>query len=133
MPKLSRWAIKCALIHFALGVATGGLMLAAKAGYGDLSLLSHRMVHIHLLLFGWLVQLIFGVGYWILPKFTKGPRHGKTGLAVAAVVVLNVGVLVGTAEPWVQVLGAAGWGLECTAAVLFALHSWPRVKGIDRS
>ena len=129
MPRLSRWAIKLALLHFAAGIALGGMMLAAKAGWGDLGLLGHRMVHVHMLLFGWVLQLVFGVAYWILPKFSDGPKRGTPALAVAAVVLLNIGVLCGTGEPWVPVLGAAGWGLEVTAAFLFALHGWPRIKG----
>ena len=129
MPTLSRWAIKLALIHFAGGIALGGIMLAAKAGWGDLGMLNHRAVHIHMLLFGWTIQLVYGVAYWILPKFSTGDRHGSSALAIAAVVAINLGALCGTAEPWVAVLGAVGWGLETLSAVLFALHGWPRIKG----
>jgi len=129
MPRLSRWAIKIGLIQFALGVVLGATMLAAKAGYGAVGLLSHRLVHVHMLLFGWLVQLVMGVGYWLFPTFLEGPKRGTPRLAAAAVITLNVGVVCGTAEPWVAPAGAAGWTLEAGAVAMFALHSWPRIKG----
>lgn len=128
MPRLSRWAIKIGLVHFALGLVLGAMMLAAKAGYGSVELLNHRLVHVHMLLFGWLVQLVIGVGYWLFPTFLEGPKRGTPRLAAAALVTLNVGVILGTAEPWVVSIGAAGWTLESLAVVMFAAHGWPRIK-----
>ncbi|MFB6262829.1 MAG: hypothetical protein ABEL76_04280 [Bradymonadaceae bacterium] len=131
MPRLSKWTIRAALVHFVLGITVGAWMLAAKAGFDEPSALGHRPVHIHFMLFGWLVQLVFGVGYWILPTF--GEQRGTTRLAAAAFVALNVGVILGTAAPWVPVLGATGWLLEVSAAALFAVHVWPRVKAFGAS
>lgn len=128
MPTLTRWAIKIGLVHFVLGIAIGTVMLAAKAGYGSMGILNHRPVHVHMLLFGWLVQLVIGMGYWLFPTFLSGPKRGTPRLAAASVLTLNVGVVLGTAEPWVVSLGAAGWMLESAAVVMFALHGWPRIK-----
>lgn len=132
MPTLSRWAIKLGLIHFVLGIVLGATMLAAKAGYGPITLLNHRLVHIHMLLFGWLVQLVIGVGYWLFPTFLSGPKRGTPRVAAASVVVLNVGVVIGTAAPWVPQMGALGWALESSAVALFAVHAWPRIKSSSR-
>jgi heme/copper-type cytochrome/quinol oxidase subunit 1 len=129
MPTLSQWTVKLSLVHFVLGIVLGATMLAAKAGFGDLGLLNHRATHIHLMFFGWLVQLVVGVGYWILPKFSDGPKRGTPRLAAASIVVLNVGAVCGTASPWVPLLGMTGWTLETIACGLFAAHVWPRIKG----
>lgn len=128
MPTLSRWAIKLALVHFTGGVLLGALMLAGKAGYWPIDILGHRLVHIHMLFFGWLVQLVFGVAYWLLPTFLSGDRRGRSGLAVASIVVVNLGAILGTGAPWVPILGGVGWGLETLACLLFVVHAWPRIK-----
>ena len=132
MPLLSRWAIKLALLHFVAGILLGAAMLVAKAGFVDYGLLSHRLIHIHLLLFGWLLQLVYGVGHWILPKFSSGDRYGSTRLAVAAVVALNAGVGFACLQTSGHLLGAVGWGFEFASALLFAVHAWPRVKSFGR-
>lgn len=131
MTRLSVWSIRLSLVHFALGIALGATMLVAKAGYMDVTMLKHRATHVHLMLFGWLIQLVIGVGYWILPKFSTGSKRGRTELAVASIVALNSGVVVGTFEPWSTWCGVAGWGLEFAAAALFAAHIWPRVRVVN--
>jgi hypothetical protein len=97
--------------------------------------------HIEFLLFGWTVQLILGVGFWILPRFSPGegrkPRRGREGLAWLAFFLLNLGALLAGLGPLAGVLGGAGFSstlsiagraAEAGAALAFAVHAWPRVK-----
>jgi len=131
VPRASKWTIRLSLIHFAAGILLGATMLLAKAGVGSVGLLNHRLTHVHMMLFGWLVQFVIGVAFWILPKFSEAPRRGNTTLVWASLLAINAGALLGTFEPWVPAMGAAGWGLEILACVLFSVHLWPRIKGFD--
>jgi len=128
MTRLSVWAIRLSLAHFAVGIVLGATMLAAKAGYGELTMLGHRSTHVHLMLFGWLIQFVMGVAYWILPTFSEGPKRGWRGPAVVGVVGINVGVVVGMFEPWSMTAAIVGWGVELAAVIAFGIHLWPRAR-----
>ena len=96
-------------------------------------------MHIEFLLVGWTMQLAMGVGFWILPRFIRGAARGDERLIWAAYALLNVGVLSAACAPlsgvgfgqWLRgpaVISAVGRAAELLAALLFALHAWPRVK-----
>lgn len=133
MPRLTIWAIRAALLYLALGFTFGGLLLFHKGV--PISPLLWRLLsaHIDFLLFGWTVQLVIGVAYWILPRFSREPRRGNVPLAWTAVVSLNIGVLLAglgpalAAPPSFAFLGRAA---EFGAAAAFAIHAWPRIKGL---
>lgn len=133
MPTLSVIAIRAALLQLALGFTFGALMLSQK-GIGWLPSAWRLLpAHIELLLLGWMAQLAIGVGYWILPRF--GGRRGNVRLAWAAVIALNVGVLLSASRPIFGLPPAAttiGRGLSAAAVIAFALHAWPRVKAPGR-
>jgi cbb3-type cytochrome oxidase subunit 1 len=130
MPRLSRWFLRSALAYLALGSTVGALLLADRgiplAPW--VSLL--RPLHVEFLLIGWMVQLALGVSFWILPRFRSGAERGKESLAWFSYGLLNAGVLGGSIG---QVIGMpaaalAGHASQALAAVLYALHAWPRVK-----
>jgi hypothetical protein len=129
MPRLSVWSIRAALSYLLLGFTFGALMLGHKGV--PLHPLVWRLLpaHIEFLFFGWTVQLVLGVAYWILPRFQT--ERNKSALAWSAFALLNLGVwLVGIAP----VVGAppsiyfGGRLAEMGAAIAFALHAWPRIK-----
>ena len=129
MPRLSVWAIRSALVYLALGVTCGALLLANKGV--SLSPLVWRLlpVHIEFLLMGWILQLIMGVGFWILPRFHSA--RGNVRAAWLAYVLLNMGVLLAGLGPTLgasQFVALLGRSAEAGAALAFALHAWPRVK-----
>ena len=87
-------------------------------------------VYIHLLVVGWITGMIFGVAYWMFPKFSKEQPRGVDGLAIATFALLHVGLLLRVvAEPpqagGLLVLSAASQWL---AGVGFIVNTWPRVK-----
>lgn len=95
-------------------------------------------VYFHLLMVGWVTQLIMGVALWLFPRAEGGPPGGGTPLAWAVYVALNVGLLArAVAEPLqAGAPGAAGaalllWSaaLQALAAVGFVISLWPRVRG----
>lgn len=131
MPRLSVLYLRAALLYLLAGFTLGGLLLANKGVPLHPAIWSWLPAHIEFLLLGWMVQLAFGVAYWILPRFGRGPRRGEVRLAWAALVLINLGILaVGLAGffPGWSWLAPAGRIAEGLAVLAFALHAWPRVK-----
>ncbi|HVQ47135.1 MAG TPA: hypothetical protein VMS62_09920 [Gemmatimonadales bacterium] len=130
MPRLSVWFLRLALLYLGLGFTLGAVMLAAPGLHLSATTLRLRPLHIELLLGGWMVQLAFGVAYWILPR-QRGAGRGNERLAWAALLLLNLGVLTagvgGVMEASGSVIGT-GRAAELLAAVAFAGHAWPRAR-----
>ncbi len=134
MPRLSRWLIRVAFLYLLLGFSLGALLLAHKGIPYAPWLWAWRPAHIEFLLMGWILQLTMGVAFWILPRFWQPPRRPNEGYAVAAFVLLNVGI-------WLVVIGTtfrAGSGtllggriVEAGAVLCFARHAWQRVVSRD--
>jgi hypothetical protein len=128
-----------ATVHLALGFSLGALTLIAKATGGGSPLWLLRETHIHLLLFGWLVQFAMGVALAIFPRLASGPPRGDPRAAWLVFGLLNAGVLSGAIQP----LAAAGWpaasgGLlviagvcDLAAAAVFARIMWARVRTVN--
>lgn len=131
MPRLSIWYIRTALLYLGIGFTLGALMLYQKGVPLSLAVWQLLPMHIEFLLIGWMGQLALGVGFWILPRFIRGPARGDEKIVWAAYGLLNLGVLSAGVGRW---LGAPtslvlfGRLAELLAALLFALHAWPRVK-----
>jgi len=135
MPTLTRWFIKTALVYFVIALLAG-LILASQAMF-DLRLLpaSFSPVYFHMLMVGWVTQLILGVVYWMFPKFTKEQPRGSETLGWAVYALLNVGlVLRFLIEPFNPAGTMWGWGLVASAflqwlaGLIFVANTWARVK-----
>ncbi|RVU48038.1 hypothetical protein EA187_00970 [Lujinxingia sediminis] len=132
MAPLSIHALRLAILHLVVGLSAGALLLANKgptilplAGLGSTELLR---IHHHTLLFGWTVQLVMGVAYWILPTFGARTERGSERAMLVALIALNLGVVLAVAG-----LRLEGWGLQAIAALSFGVHAWPRVKAFGES
>ena len=137
MPTLTRFFVKTSLIYLVAGM----LIAAANASQSLLDwpplLVALRPVYIHFLIVGWCAQMIFGVMYWMFPKFTKEKPRGSERLGWSAYILLNTGLLLrAIGEPLLAVEPTmnAGWLLllsaifQCTAAWCVMVNTWPRVK-----
>ena len=141
MPPTSMWIVRLAFVYLVAGTTIGGIILAGKGIALPSAIWLLRPFHIEFLLFGWMVQLAFGVATWILPRI---PARYSMRPVVAAAILLNAGIwMVGGAgvvpfEPvsagavaaatirmWMVVIGRL---LETGAFALFAYHIWPRVR-----
>lgn len=122
MPRLSVWAVRLALGYLLLGFTLGALMLANKGVPFAPWAWSLVSLHIEVLIFGFILQLAFGVAYWILPRHQGGYR-GSEGAAWAAVGLLNLGV-------WTAGLGGVlvGRVFEAAAGALILYLVWTRVR-----
>lgn len=129
MPRLSVWMIRTAIVALISGFAIGGMLLSYRGWGSHPTLLRLRPLHVELLLLGWLVNLGFGVGFWILPRPGGGRREGET-VAWLGFLALNGGVIAaGLGQGWDQPsLALSGRVLECLAAMIFAVHLWRRAR-----
>lgn len=131
MPLVTRWHVKLSLIYLvaALGV---GIIQATDGGGGALF-----APYVHLLAVGWITQMIFGVAYWMFPRFSKERPRGSSELAMAAFFCLNVGLLlrvvaeplqVRHSTPMLGALLAVSAVTQWLAGIAFVINTWPRVK-----
>jgi hypothetical protein len=137
MPALTRWFIKSGLVYF-VGALLLGMALAMPAVFAVPSaVIVLGPVYFHFLMVGWLAQLIFGVVYWMFPRYSKEKPRGSESLGWATYGLLNIGLVLRTfGEPLHALQPAAGWGwvlalsavLQWLAGVAFVLNTWARVK-----
>jgi hypothetical protein len=106
MPTLTRWFIRTSLLFFILALVVGFWMALEHAARGA-SQDWLFPIYLHLLVFGWLTQLIFGVAYWMFPKLTLNRPHGSPFFG------------------WLLVVSAL---LQWLAGLAFVVNSWGRVK-----
>lgn len=130
MPALSRWMVRLAFVYLLFGGLLGGWMLISR-GFPDLAW-SWRwyLNHVEWMQMGWLLNLVFGVAYWIFPKFEGGKRPYKA-LAYLACVLLNTGILVYSLQvffPGTALFRLVGRSLEGLAMCAFLGHLFPRIK-----
>jgi hypothetical protein len=131
VPPLTVWCVRIALGYLGIGFTLGALMLGARGLALSPTLIHLRPLHMELLLVGWMVQLALAIGYWILPR-RAGVGRGHERLAWGALLLLNVGVLsvgLGSALAAPAFVLIAGRAAELLAALGFAAHAWPRVRG----
>lgn len=138
MPTISRTFIKAGLLYFVMAAAVGLLM--AINPYVNLisSAAALRPVFYHLLMVGWVTQLIIGVAVWMFPKFSKESPRGSDKLSWAVFYTLNLGLILRLIfEPLAALnpqMGDMALPLTLSAALqlasgwMFVLNVWPRVK-----
>jgi hypothetical protein len=137
MPLLTRWYLRSALIYLVVALLIG-LLLAVRPLLGlPPALANLRPVFFHLFVVGWITQLIFGVIYWMFPKYSSEAPYRSVKLAWTTFALLNLGLLArAIIEPTLAFVTAPIWGqllalsalLQLIAGVAFAVNSWSRVK-----
>ena len=130
MPKLSVWLVRASLIHMGIGFLFGALILHHKGI--PIYTWSWRLLnpHIELMIFGWTIQFIMGIAFWILPRFSGGQRYGKVVLGWWSLGLLNSGIVLTAAAAWfaVGLFSLVGRLSTLVAVFLFVILIWPRVK-----
>lgn len=137
MPILTRQFIKTGLIYFVFALFVGVLLAVQRLWQLPAYIATLTPIYFHAFMLGWVAQLIFGVIYWMFPKYSKEKPHGHEGLWQATYWLLNIGLVLRViSEPlntlqnqplwrWLLALSAI---LQWLAAVVFVLNTWPRVK-----
>ena len=136
MPLLTCWFVKTSLVYFVLALIAG-LLLAMGSVSNTLSIAGLFPIYIHLLVFGWLTQLIFGIVFWMFPKYSREKPRVSEPLGWATYGLLNLGLLLrAIGEPFNahQPNSVWGWALVASAALqwlagmAFIVNTWNRVK-----
>lgn len=128
MPQQCVILVRVALANLALGISMGSLLLAGKVLPMPPAIAALRPLHMELLMFGFMVQLAFGVALWILPRT---PVVRGENLSWLAGVLLNMGLwLVGLVGGTLSVpaAGAIGRLIELVAMLIFGYQIWPRIR-----
>lgn len=137
MPLLARAYIKAGLVHLAVALLLGVLVAAQPLLQWSPSVAALRPVFLHLLIVGWVTQLIIGVAYWMFPKQSKEQPRGSARLGWTVFALLNGGLILrAVGEPlftlqvgtFAGILLAVSAVLQVTAGWLFIANTWGRVK-----
>lgn len=129
MPPISQHLIRAALLHLLAGFTLGALLLANKVYLFWPWLWRWLPAHYEFLLVGWTLQLIMGVGFWILPRF--GSSRGDERLVWLAFIALNLGVLLVAFNHGLDgpvLITPIGHIAEFVAVLAFMINVWPRIK-----
>lgn len=123
--------LRASLVWLVAGVTLGAAMAIHPQW------VAYRTAHLHMLLLGFVMMMISGVAYHVLPRFAATPLY-STRLASIHVVVANVGLALfvagfglrahaNQAAPWFLGIGGA---LSATGAYLLVWNLW---KTLDRA
>jgi hypothetical protein len=134
VPPLTRWFVKSGLLYLLAGFLLAVLM--QWPGVREWAWLRAAWpTYLHLLVVGWLTQLIFGVAFWLFPKYSAERPRGSERLGWASFVLLNVGLLLRIAgEPRALMGGDAATLLTLSAVAqllagwAFVANTWPRIR-----
>ena len=134
MPPLTRWLVKAALCWLVAALVLGLAMQLPLAGHLPL-LRAAWPTYLHLLVVGWLTQLIFGVAFWLFPRYSADRPRGSDRLGWVSFVGLNLGLILRVLGEPRRGLGAEAGTLlllsaaaQLLAVLAFVLNTWPRVR-----
>lgn len=135
MPAVSRFMIKTAFIWMLFALVLGVIIYLPVENRYSVFLLP---VFYHSITLGWITQLIFGIAYWFLPKYSKEKPRGSEKIAWATYGTVNLGMLLRViGEPLVAINGGTALGREILFAsilflsvsgILFVINSWKRAE-----
>lgn len=137
MPPLSRYLIRAGMIYLVIVFLLAALTAARFVFDLPPWISAFQPVYTHLLVVGWITQLIFGVAYWMFPKNTRTQPRGSERLGWVMFFTLNTGLLLRViGEPWnATEPGSIAGHLLVISALLqwvavwgFVLNTWTRVK-----
>ena len=135
MPALTRWYLRAAMIHLGGALVLGILVQSPGLVTAHSVLAVMYPTLLHLLVVGWITQVIFGVAYWMFPRYSAQQPRGSERLGWITFGCLNAGVLLRVVGEPLHALGEATAGLLVASAFLqllagwtFVLNTWPRIR-----
>lgn len=131
MPKLSVWMVRASLIWMGIGFLFGSLILHHKGI--PIYPWTWRLLnlHIEIMIFGWIIQLVMGVAFQVLPRFSKREsRYGAEYLGWWSFYLINSGIMILAFADWNSIpwLAFVGRLLVFFAITAFVIMIFPRVK-----
>jgi hypothetical protein len=138
MPTITRLMIKTALCYLLVGIVLTSLWFIETAYPIHPLLRALQPTALHLIVVGWLTQLIFGIALWMFPPWSRSTPRGPERLNQACYGLLNAGLLLRlVAEPltslqsasWVRWLLVTSAITQVVAVWIFISLIWTRVRG----
>lgn len=135
MPLATRLFIKAGILYLLLGLTLAFISGMPSLGFGQILL----PVYWHMIVVGWITQIIIGVAVWMFPRSSRGKRETNSKLIFGSFITLNAGLLLRfISEPFIPVLSdhlLIIWSITLSAALqliaitLFMIEIWPRIRG----
>lgn len=137
MPYVSRLFIKTGIAYLVVTFVAGAVMLSLEALGRPVPLII-GIEHGHAGFIGWLVNMVIGVAYWLLPanraRFSQTQGRYPERVARSSFYLLNVGLILRLVGEPLLAVGAVVRFIVVVAAVLqvigiaaFAGIAWQRV------
>lgn len=141
MKRPTRVMVRTAFGHLLAGLVLMSVGLTGEALGADARWSVLRYPALHLLVVGWLTQLILGVALWLFPLPARPPSPPAAVATWAGYGLLNAGLALRVAGEAGPAYGASGWPewalaasaiAQAAAAWLFAALLWPRARASTR-
>lgn len=134
MPALTRWFIKLGMIYFLAGIILAFVSELPFLSAGPLLL----PVYWHMLVIGWITQVIMGVSIWMFPRKRRDKPKRESTLGWFTFWLLNTGLILRfSVEPFLPILDSGrsvnaiiilSALLQVAAIICYILEIWPRVQ-----
>lgn len=130
MPNQSIWMLRFSLAWLLLSILLGGLLLIHKAVPIHPALWVLLPLHFEAAIWGWMVQFVMGVAWWMFPRYLSGSKRGPDSGAWSVFALFNTGLamlLASHLTGFSGILPAVGRAVMGTAIIIFILLMWKRV------
>jgi magnesium-transporting ATPase (P-type) len=134
MPRITRWFIKSGIIYLFLGIVLAFLSELPFIQSGTLLL----PVYWHMIVIGWITQIIMGVSIWMFPRKRRDRKKTETFAAVTSFWSLNAGLLLRflcepflpffTKNPLMIITISVSILLQLAGILFYVFEIWPRVQ-----
>ncbi|HSE94434.1 MAG TPA: hypothetical protein VLD61_00995 [Methylomirabilota bacterium] len=136
MTPLVRLYVKTSFVFLMLGLVLGGYITVQVNLVGRGVPWPLITAHVHLVLVGFMLMLVFGVATWMFPRPARNDGRYRPGLAWVVYWLLTVSTTVRLlGELTAAAAGARGSSLaaiggigQVAAAVAFVINMWTRVR-----
>jgi cbb3-type cytochrome oxidase subunit 1 len=136
MTPVVRLYVKTSFVFLLLGLALGGYITVQVNLVGRGVPWPLITAHVHLVLVGFMLMLVFGVATWMFPRPARDDGRYRPELAQAVYWLLTASTIVRTlgelaaAATWTRgsVLAAVGGLGQLAAALVFVINMWTRVR-----
>jgi hypothetical protein len=132
MPKIARTFIKTGLVYFLCA-----LLLGIAAEIKSFHFASMAPLFWHLLMVGWITQIIFGVSMWMFPGRIRKEGFAPQPKAWLTYYFLNVGLVLRViSEPMLSYSSLGIWHIlivisaiiQLLSVIIYVLELWPRIQ-----
>lgn len=134
MPRITRWFIKSGIIYLFLGIVLAFLSDLPFFQSSPLLL----PVYWHMIVIGWVTQIILGVSIWMFPRKRRDRKKTETFAAAASFWSLNAGLIIRflsepflpffTENPLMIITISVSILLQIGGILFYIAEIWPRVQ-----